>query len=102
PSTTWKRARWRSGTSPPSQRGKTAVKDSTSASTSGEYIENRYHLISAMHAQDRSIRTTDQRRAIERLLRQSTRPLTAHELFLALRDSGNEIGLATVYRNLKR
>jgi Fur family ferric uptake transcriptional regulator len=53
-------------------------------------------------AQPSGRRATGQRRAIERALAAARRPLTAQDLFLALRERGERIGLATVYRNLNR
>jgi Fur family ferric uptake transcriptional regulator len=51
---------------------------------------------------DRSRRRTAQRGAIEQALASARKPLTAQELFLALRERGDSVGLATVYRNLRR
>ncbi len=47
-------------------------------------------------------RRTEQRQAIELALKRSARPLTAQQLHSSLIDSGHKVGLATVYRNLRR
>jgi Fur family transcriptional regulator, ferric uptake regulator len=50
----------------------------------------------------RETRNTEQREAIEEALRRADRPLSAQELFVALREAERKVGLATVYRNLNR
>ena len=47
-------------------------------------------------------RATGQRRAIRDVLEQSDRPLTAQEIVDAASAQGVSLGLATVYRNIKR
>lgn len=56
----------------------------------------------AAEAPSTSVRTTRQGRAVERVLADADTFLSAQDIYVALRDTGEGVGLATVYRHLQK